>query len=266
MALASEGSDDPRLELDTWAEVYDLAGADRTPEFRFYTGLVEAQTRSVLELGCGTGTVLREVLARLRAAGAAQVRGVGIDFSDRMLSVARRHAPDVEWICGDMRSPAVEGPFDLVFSCYNTLQSLPTEADLGQTFSAVRRLLAPAGRFAFDIYQPNIPYIRDPVHDRVARAIIAPDGRHLEIREDTQFDASSQILRIDWRLVERDPAHRQIASACYRLRQFHSTQIDSLLERAGLLVRERYGDLDRSPFTPTSKKQVLVCQAARDSD
>jgi SAM-dependent methyltransferase len=215
----------------------------------------------VLELGCGTGTILREIVGRIHDTGADAIRAVGVDLSEGMLTVARRHAPHITFVDGDMRSPPVDGPFDLVFSCYNSLQSLPTAADLAQTFEAVRELLSPTGVFAFDIYQPNIPYLEIAARDRLARTIVAPDGRHLEIREDSQFVRSSQLLTIDWRLIDVDAAGRQIAATRYQLRQFFPSEVEALLSAAGLAISQRYGDLDRSPFDATSRKQVLVCRA-----
>jgi hypothetical protein len=34
------------------------------------------------------------------------------------------------------------------------------------------------------------------------------------------------------------------------------------LASAGLVIRERYGDFDRTPFNKDSKKQILVCGRA----
>ena len=90
---------------------------------------------------------------------------------------------------------------------------------------------------------------------------MTPDGRHLEIREDSQFDPSSQMLTLDWRLIDVDAAGDQIAATRYRLRQFFPREVEALLSAAGLAISQRYGNLDRSPFDAASRKQVLVCRA-----
>jgi hypothetical protein len=41
-----------------------------------------------------------------------------------------------------------------------------------------------------------------------------------------------------------------------------TTALRGLLSDGGLEVVERYGELDRSSFTATSKRQVMVCGAA----
>lgn len=65
----------------------------------------------ILDLGCGTGRHAIELAARGFAV-------TGVDFSPRMLEVARRNAADrgvrVEWVLADARAYRGEHPFDLV--------------------------------------------------------------------------------------------------------------------------------------------------------
>lgn len=65
--------------------------------------------RRVLELGCGTGHLL---------AALSPSRGVGVDFSERMIEVARSAHPNLEFVVGDCEDPAViaalGGPFDVI--------------------------------------------------------------------------------------------------------------------------------------------------------
>lgn len=70
----------------------------------------------VLDVACGTGIVT----SRVRAA-----RVVGLDVSPHMLEIARRTAPDVEWVCAS--GQAMEFPdrsFDVVL-CQHGLQFFP---------------------------------------------------------------------------------------------------------------------------------------------
>jgi SAM-dependent methyltransferase len=63
----------------------------------------------VLELGCGIGHSLAAVRPQ---------RGVGIDFSEPMLAVARARYPEYEFRSGDIEEPAtlddLDGPFDVI--------------------------------------------------------------------------------------------------------------------------------------------------------
>ena len=64
---------------------------------------------SVLELGCGTGSLL---------AALKPTRGVGIDISEKMVELAKAGAPDLTFKVGDVEDPttleSLDGPFDII--------------------------------------------------------------------------------------------------------------------------------------------------------
>jgi SAM-dependent methyltransferase len=250
---------------DRWAEYYDLLDADRAPFIEFYNSLVNQDTKSVLELGCGTGTIsiaMASHLAPLRGA-AAQARFVGVDGSEGMLNIARSRDAGIQWLFGDIRNPPVEGPFDFVFCCFNTLQHLLLDHDIVQAFVAARELLAPSGLYAFDLYQPSPAWLAAEQQNRLARSVVDPGGRRLEIREDMRYDPSTRIVDLNWRLVNADrPDQEPLASTSYRLRQHFADDLMRQIAQAGLVVHSRYGDFDKSEFSPQSRKQILVCGRA----
>src|SRR5579871_6196046 len=104
-----------------------------------------AADAAVLDLCCGTGATTREILAVLGAGG----RVIGVDKSAAMLGAAASVAdPRVTLI----QSPAegvdrlVTGPVDAVI-CNSAIW----QTDLAATASAVRAVLNPGGRFAFNV-------------------------------------------------------------------------------------------------------------------
>jgi demethylmenaquinone methyltransferase/2-methoxy-6-polyprenyl-1,4-benzoquinol methylase len=93
----------------------------------------------VLDAACGTGDL---ALACVRA-GAGSV--VGVDFSERMLERARRKAPGVEWVQGDLLAlPFGDGSFDAATIGFGARNL----ADLELGLRELRRVLRPAGRLA----------------------------------------------------------------------------------------------------------------------
>lgn len=245
---------------DPWARYYDATEADRQPHLRFYGSLLRPGDRSVLEVACGTGLVAAELGTRIAATGAVP-RLAGVDISAAMIALARARAPDGQWVLGDMRVLPVEGQFDLVFCCYHSYQFMLEDADLAQAFDAARSRLAPGGRFAFDLYQPNLPYLRVARTDTLARSV-RHEGRELQIREDARYDEDSRVLQLDWRLVAADAPGDILATTRFRIRQYFAADIERLLAQSGWRILERYGDLDRRAFDAGSKKQVLVCAQA----
>ena len=245
---------------DRWARYYDLGEGDRQPYLAFYASLLRPGDCSVLEIGCGTGIIADALARRIAAAGNAP-RVVGLDASVPMLEVARERYPELEWIHGDMRELPVDGRFDLLFCCFNSFQFMLRDADLARAFQAAREHVAAEGRLAFDLYQPNLPYLRQDRRDTLARCL-QHEGRELQIREDSRFDEDRLLLDLDWRLVDPLQPDEPLAATRFRIRQYFPEAIEGLLSASGWRIVERYGDLQRAAFSAQSKKQVLVCAPA----
>ncbi|HVC81933.1 MAG TPA: class I SAM-dependent methyltransferase [Chloroflexota bacterium] len=70
--------------------------------------------RSVLDAGCGTGRLARELARR-------GLETVGVDLDPRMLAVARQKAPDLEWQVGDLATVNLGRAFDAVVLAGNVM-------------------------------------------------------------------------------------------------------------------------------------------------
>lgn len=260
---------------DSIAAYYDLMLPDRTPVIAHYAALIAPGQRSLLDLGCGTGIITAALAQRLREgaegpgtetpeAGEGEgVRVVGLDGSAGMLAVARARDGAIDWRLGDMRAiPPDCGPVELAVCCQSSLQHLDPEG-LGQALRGVRAVLAPGGRFAFDLYRPNLPYLRIARRDTRTRVFDTPDGRRLEIREDSHFDDAEGTLHLVWRVVpEGRPEAPPLARMAHRGWQHTPETVTAALAAAGFEILARWGDLDRSPWHGQARKQVIVCRAA----
>ena len=119
----------------------------------------------VLDVGCGTGVVAREVARRLGASGTV----VGIDASPGMLDVARaesgRAGLAIDWHEGRAESlPFPDGAFDLAL-CQFALMFFD---DRAAALAQMRRALAPGGRVAIHVFQD---IGRHPFYQALDRAI-----------------------------------------------------------------------------------------------
>jgi ubiquinone/menaquinone biosynthesis C-methylase UbiE len=112
--------------LDHVAEVYDilsplmLFGMEGRLSRPCLQLLEAGSIRSVLDVGCGTGTLTIEVAKRL--AGREGSRVTGMDAAPRMIDVARRKAKDLANIRFDIgiaeELPYASDSFDYVFSTF----------------------------------------------------------------------------------------------------------------------------------------------------
>lgn len=100
---------------------------------------------AVLDLGCGNGFILREIVLRLRQGG----RAVGLDIAPGVLEEAQRKLSvswvPVEWVEGsaDDLSAFPDRAFDRVMANY-MMHYVP---DLDRCFEEIRRVLTPRGHF-----------------------------------------------------------------------------------------------------------------------
>src|SRR5581483_4017075 len=132
------------------AEIYDLLDSrpDR-PDLAPYLAIAdEFGARSVIDLGCGTGTLA----CRLAARG---FEVVGIDPATASLSVAKRkaYAPLVRWITGT--AAQLNGlQADLITMTGNVAQVFVTDEEWMTTLCACHDALRPDGRLVFEVRDP----------------------------------------------------------------------------------------------------------------
>jgi len=135
---------DPRL-----AELYDVLDDDRS-DLDLYIGLVnELRASSVLDVGCGTGTLACK-LANLG------IDAVGLDPAAASLDVARHKpgAQHVRWIHGDASSPPANN-FDLAVMTGNVAQVFVTDTAWSRALGAMRKAVRDGGWLVFETRDPS---------------------------------------------------------------------------------------------------------------
>lgn len=124
------------------AELYDriYAKKDYASEaaaIRALIARVHPDARTLLDVGCGTGSHL----AHLAAWYAVE----GVDVSPGMLAVARRKLPGVPLHEADMRRLALGRTFDVVASLFSAIAYVRSVAELHAAIATLAAHVAPAG-------------------------------------------------------------------------------------------------------------------------
>ncbi|WBQ05064.1 class I SAM-dependent methyltransferase [Kribbella sp. CA-293567] len=247
-------------EFYSHARLYDLMFPGGGPVVDFYRDNAERQGGSVLELGCGTGNKLIPLAADGRPC-------VGLDFSSEMLAEAERKASErgvaVEWVRGDMREFELGRTFDFVFITANSLLHLHEASQLVSCFRAVRRHLAPGGRFVFDVFNPSMGMLAaaDGVRrTRDALSFVDPDRGNVRVEVAEVYDAAAQVTRGTWYLsTDSEP---DFVVAPLELRSIFPQELPLLLSLGGLRLVERFGDWSGRPFTANAQVQLCICESA----
>ena len=144
-------ADGVRTMFDRIAPVYDVMNRTMTAGLDRRWRRITAQTvvrpgDTVLDACCGTGDL---AIAAARAGG----RVVGLDFSQAMLGRARRKAPELEWLEGDLLAlPFAAASFDAATVGFG----VRNVEDLARALAELRRVLRPGGRLGIlEITRPR---------------------------------------------------------------------------------------------------------------
>lgn len=91
--------------------------------------------RSVLDAGCGTGRVARELAGR-------GMDVVGVDAAESMIATARRLAPELAWHVADIRDLTLDRRFDVVVMAGNVPLFTPPGTQAALVAGCARHLRA----------------------------------------------------------------------------------------------------------------------------
>jgi len=251
-ARATQG-DDP---ADGWfpesvAADYDAPGGANEPEVveRAVQVLAElAGGGPVLEFAVGTGRIAAPLAARgLPVKGIELSRAMAARISDKPGGQA------VEVTIGDITSTRVAGSFSLVYLVFNTISNVTTQDGQVAVFCNAAAHLRPGGLFLIEVGLPDLRRL-PPGQDTVPFTV-APDGRGGGYLGFDQYDVVTQQFTSNHVTVSADGSGR------FRRIPFRyawPAEMDLMARIAGMSLRDRWSDWDRSGLTQDSTKHVSV--------
>lgn len=224
----------------------------------FYGDLARESGGPVLELGCGTGRVLLPIAQ-------SGITATGLDFTAAMLDVLRgKHPPPtLRLVTGSMTAFDLGGDrFPLIFSAFRAFQHLYTLDDQLACLGCVRRHLTPAGRFAFDVFAPDLARTAVTEEPEEEDARFEHDGVTVVRRVAVTRDLGTQMMEVRMRFTRsRGGAVVGEERQTFRMRWFHRYELEHLLARAGFAVEHLYGGFDRRAYDGRGEV-VIVARAA----
>lgn len=209
----------------------DLAGEERALEFAIGTGRI--------------GLPLSE-------------RGVpvaGIELSSDMAQQleAKPGSEAIEVTIGDMTSTRVEGTFRLVYLVFNTIGNLLSQDAQVDCFLNAAAHLEPGGCFVVEVVVP--PLRRLPPGESSLVFTLTPQRVGYD-----EIDVANQ-RGVSHHIWFREEGPTRFASP-WRL--VWPAELDLMARLAGMRLRERWADWDRSPFTSESVQHVSVWEKPTD--
>lgn len=102
----------------------------------------KAKGLDILDLGCGTGNLLKQY--------SSENNTYGIDQSSEMIKIARRKDKKSRYSVGDIRNFKLKEKFDIITCAFDTVNHLKGLKDWESLFKSVEKHLKDGGVFLFD--------------------------------------------------------------------------------------------------------------------
>lgn len=228
--LAFDEHADTALQVDFIREVLALSPGSR-----------------LLDVGCGYG---RHSIPLSRTKKGCRV--VGLDRSPVMLAAARQAVPasrkrKPQWVRADMRALPFSGRFDAAISMFSSLGYFESEDENFSVIRGVADALAPGGRFLIETVNRDF-VVRHLTPVQVYRP------QDLLVVEERTFEPLASRSRVDVTVIRGGRETRLYHS----VRLYTFTEIQMLLNAAGLVADAVWGDFRGGDYTCDSPRMVVL--------
>jgi SAM-dependent methyltransferase len=197
--------------------------------------LLGARPSRILDVSCGTGTLVGEL--------AKSAYAVGSDLSAAMIAEARKKYPGLAFHVADMAELQLAERFDLIVSPFDSINYLTEPGALGKALANVASLLEPRGCVLFDF---NTPHLYEARHR----------GTHVRRVGGVEL---TQICRYDraTRSVETRFDFGPDGCEQHRQRAFDFAEVGAALTSSGLVVAHAK-DLETGAEVRAGSLKILV--------
>ncbi|HAX24787.1 MAG TPA: class I SAM-dependent methyltransferase [Thermomicrobiales bacterium] len=242
-----------------FAEYYDLEYDRYEDDFDLYRQFATEANGPVLELGCGSGRVLRS----LEELGLPLA---GIDPSPAMLARARRRLSSstalVEASMEDLKPGLLPVPkYWLAFCAINTFLHLADADAQIAALQAVRSIVIDGGLLLLDLMAPD-PHYLSSLDGRVLLEFSGTlsDGRRLDKWVTRTHDFASQTITTTVLFDTVEPGSGALTRVVdeYATRYIYRWELEHLLHRAGWEMIGLYGSYDLEPYRSESERMIAL--------
>ena len=228
-----------RPDYDRVAHLYDVDMAQnmRFDDVGFYVRACVANGGRALEIGCGNGRILLELMSH-------GIDAIGIDRSQKMLAALIGKASDRALharVCAmDARNLGFDTRFDVVLCPYSLITYMASDVDAVRMLDQIAGVLNRNGRVVVDAFVPR-PVQRS---SEFTRDYVRPFGEHALVRSKRITPRSDRVNRIERRyeIVSTDGTMIERIDTREDIRVYTRDQLIDLLSRCRFAVESMWWD------------------------
>ena len=248
-------------ENNLWPLIYDQYNQGRhEKELEFYSAELRQSRGKVLEIACGTGMILLNLLSK-------GVDTYGFDISSDMLELLYKKADstgiqDIRDRVSkqDMVDFTYDMKFDEIFIPARSFLHLLTQEAQVRCLQNIYNHLNDDGRFLINFFNPNLSFlVKNSVESGQFSLLNTYDhphevGEKIKLYYKQENDIPEQIQDITWKFSYSDNEHL----STMRLRWIYKEEFKLLLKLSGFSKWELYGDFEKSPYAYGSPEMVWI--------
>lgn len=251
---------------DAIAAYYDLEHRSFTDDVDLYVQFIEAAGDPVLEIGCGTGRIVRAVAD----AGFAVT---GVDSSSSMLKYAQdaldagEQSGAVTLIEGDFRRDDLvnAGSFGVAIVALDSLLHAETQADQLRVLRAAWTALDPRGQLIVDVFNPTPARVMTMDGDLTFSGTWPMnDGARLDKLVAQHADPSTQMIDNEiWYEVTTADRSIERTRTAFAQRWVSAAELVLMLQLTGFQDWRVYGSYELDDLGPQSDRIIVAAEKTK---
>jgi len=235
-------------------ELYEAAHWWKTNDIEFIADAAAELGGPVLEMAAGTGRLALPIIEQ-------GINYTGIELSSAFVKFARKKLVKFKDLAqvleGDMRNVDLDQQFQFIFIGFNSIFHLLNNEDVASFFSCVYSHLPDDGLFLIDAFVPHPIFLYRAKQKYYVMEFDWPSGEHCIVNETNHYDSDTQINHIHWYF--NTSGENEMDEYRFDMHMIFPDTMDRLLTEAGFVIKEKYGDYDKTPLGPESQLQIYVC-------
>ncbi len=249
-------------EYDLIAPFYDIEHDRFNEDLDMYRNFAELSGgRRILELACGSGRVLLPLAHE-------GYELTGVDSSEKMLELAQQRLQEkdltghCQLVKQDMRTLQLGQKYRLAIIALGSFGHITTRKDQQSTLAALRAHLSPGATLILDISNADARYMEDLSGQVLHQGTWSmQDGYYYTHFVSPAASSEKHLLELTHfyeRHQQGGPVERTVITT--RLYLFERVEMELLLEQAGFVVKDVYGDYDLGAFSLASPRMICVAE------